>query len=226
MRAVVKLGGALFRREPNVAALKDMGKVLSGFVREGNQLVLVAGGGENARTYIGAARKLGAEESTCDLLGIQITRANAELLRLAMGSIASSKIPTTLSDLPHCVGSGKAVVMGGLHPGQSTNAVAALAAEITRAEILVNGTDVDGVYSEDPKQNPKAKLIRSVNVDKLLGWAMGGEVFAGRYELLDPLAIKIMQRAKMPTRFVSLADPGNILAALQGKDVGTRVVYS
>jgi len=226
MRAVVKLGGALFRREPNVTALKDMGKVLSGFVREGNQLVLVAGGGENARTYIGAARRLGAEESTCDLLGIQITRANAELLRLAMSSIASSKIPTMLSDLPHCVGSGKAVVMGGLQPGQSTNAVAALAAEITRAEILVNGTDVEGVYSEDPKKNPKAKLIRSVNVDKLLGWAMGGEVFAGRYELLDPLAIKIMQRAKIPTRFVSLADPGNILAALQGKDVGTRVVYS
>jgi len=226
MRAVVKLGGALFRREPNVRALKAMGEVLSGFVEEGNQLVVVAGGGENARTYIGVARKLGAEESTCDLLGIQITRANAELLRLAMGSIASSKIPTTLSDLPHCVGSGKAVVMGGLQPGQSTNAVAVLAAEITRSEILVNGTDVDGVYTDDPKKNPKAKLIRSVNVDKLLSWAMGGEVFAGRYELLDPLAIKIMQRAKIPTRFVSLADPGNILGALQGKDIGTRVVYS
>ena len=226
MRAVVKLGGALFRREPDVVALEGMGRVLGKFVKDGNQLVLVAGGGENARTYIGAARKLGAEESTCDLLGIQITRANAELLRLAMGSVASSKIPTMLSDLPHCVGSGKAVVMGGLQPGQSTNAVAALAAEITRAEILVNGTDVDGVYTEDPKKNPKAKLIRSVNVDKLLGWAMGGEVFAGRYELLDPLAVKIMQRAKMPTRFVSLADPRNILAALQGRDIGTRVVYS
>ncbi len=226
MRAVVKLGGALFRREPNVTALKDMGRVLSGFVKEGNQLVLVAGGGENARTYIGAARRLGAEESTCDLLGIQITKANAELLRLALGSIASSKIPATLSDLPHCVGPGKAVVMGGLQPGQSTNAVAALAAEITRAEILVNGTDVDGVYSEDPKKNSKAKLMRSVDAEKLLSWAMGGEVFAGRYELLDPLAIKIMQRAKMPTRFVSLADPGNILAALQGKDIGTKVVYS
>ncbi len=226
MRAVVKLGGALFRREPDVTALKDMGKVLGGFVEEGNQLVLVAGGGENARTYIGTARKLGGDESTCDLLGIQITRANAELLRLAIGLTASSKIPTTLSDLPHFVGSGKAVVMGGLQPGQSTNAVAALAAEITRAEILVNGTDVDGVYTEDPKKNPKAKLIRSVHVDKLLNWAMGGEVFAGRYELLDPLAIKIMQRAKIPTRFVSLREPGNILAALQGKDIGTKVVYS
>ncbi|TMI21838.1 UMP kinase [Candidatus Bathyarchaeota archaeon] len=226
MRAVVKLGGALFRREPDVTALKHMGKVLGGFVEDGNQLVLVAGGGENARTYISAARKLGAEESTCDLLGIQITRANAELLRLALASSASSKIPTTLSDLPHCVGPRKAVVMGGLQPGQSTNAVAALAAEITRAEILVNGTDVDGIYTEDPKKNTKAKLMRVVDADKLLGWAMGGEVFAGRYELLDPLAIKIMQRAKMPTRFVSLADPGNILAALQGKDIGTKVVYS
>src|SRR6266699_3155152 len=210
MRAVVKLGGALFRRGPDVTALKEMGKTLEGFVREGNQLILVAGGGENARTYISAARKLGAEESTCDLLGIQITRANAELLRLAIGSAASSKIPTTLGDLPHLVGSGKTVVMGGLEPGQSTSAVAALAAEITRSEILVNGTDVEGVYDEDPKKNPKAKLIRSVHVDKLL----------------DPLAIKIMQRAKIPTRFVSLEDPTNIIAALRGKDIGTRVVYS
>src|SRR2546426_1377803 len=226
MRAVIKLGGALFRRDPDVTALQEMGKVLEGSVADGNQLVLVAGGGESARTYISAARKLGAEESTCDLLGIQITRANAELLRLALGSIASSKIPTTLSDLPHCVGSGKAVVMGGLQPGQSTNAVAALAAEITRAEILVNGTDVDGVYTEDPKRNPKAKLMRSVHADKLLNWAMSGEVFAGRYELLDPLAIKIMQRAKIPTCYVSLVDPGNIIAALQGKDIGTRVLYS
>src|SRR5207245_2932132 len=126
MRAVVKLGGALFRREPNVAALKEMGKVLEGFVAKGNQLVLVAGGGENARTYISAARKLGAEESTCDLLGIQITRANAELLSLALGSIASSKITTALSDLPHCVRSGTAVVMGGLQPGTATSAVSAL----------------------------------------------------------------------------------------------------
>ena len=225
MRAVVKLGGALFRREPDVAALKDMGKTLRDFVEKGNQLVVVAGGGENARIYIGAARKLGAEESTCDLLGIQITRANAELMRLALGSTASTKIPTTLGDLPHFTGSGKVVVMGGLQPGQSTNAVAALAAEITRSEILVNGTDVDGVYTEDPKKNPKAKLIRSVDVGKLLSLAMAGEVFAGHYELLDPLAIKILQRAKIPTRFVSLEDPENILDALHGKDVGTKIVY-
>src|SRR6184192_2053370 len=225
MKAVVKLGGALFKRDPDVDALRTTGKILSGFVGEGNQLVAVAGGGQNARVYIDAARKLGADESTCDLLGISVTRANAELLRLALGSVAVPKIPTMLSELTHYVSSGKVVVLGGLQPGQSTNAVAALAAEITKADVLVNATDVEGVYTQDPKKSPKAKLIRSVHVDKLLNWAMAGEVFAGRYELLDPLALKILQRARIPTRFVSLVDPGNIIEALHGKVVGTRVVY-
>jgi len=115
--------------------------------------------------------------------------------------------------------------MGGLQPGQSTNAVAALAAEITRAELLVNATDVEGVYTEDPKKSPKAKLLRSAHVDKLLDWAMSAEVYAGRYEMLDPLALKIMQRARIPSRFVSLQDPANVIGALKGKDIGTRVVY-
>ncbi len=226
MKAVVKLGGGLFKRDPDTNALRNVGKVLSQFVAEKNQLVAVAGGGQNARVYIDAARKLGADESTCDLLGIGITRANAELLRLAIGDVASPKIPSSLSELSHQVKPGKAIVVGGFQPGQSTNAVAALAAEITHADLLVNATDVDGVYTEDPKKNPKAKLLKSVHVDKLLNWAMAGEVYAGKYELLDPIALKIMQRAHLPTRFVSLEEPKNIIGALQGKDIGTLVAYS
>ncbi len=226
MRAVVKLGGGLFKRDPDTAALRKMAGALSAFATEGHQLVLVAGGGQNARVYIAAARKLGADESTSDLIGIELTRANAELLRIALGSPAVSRIPTSISEVPHLVGNGKVVVLGGLQPGQSTNAVAALAAEITRANMLVNGTDVEGVYTQDPKKNPRAKLIRSVHVDKLLDWAIAGSANAGRYELLDPLALKILQRAKIPTRFVSLANPENIIEALRGKDIGTNVTYS
>src|SRR3989442_15894120 len=79
MRAVVKLGGALFRRDPEVNAIKSMARALSEFAREGNQIVAIAGGGENARAYIIAARKLGAGESTCDLIGIKLTRSNPQL---------------------------------------------------------------------------------------------------------------------------------------------------
>lgn len=225
MRAVVKLGGGLFRRDPDTSNIKHFAVSLSRFVGENNQLVIVAGGGENARTYINAARKLGAEESTCDLLGIQITRANAELLRVAFENETGAVTTKKLSRLPDLVRTNRIVVMGGLQPGQSTNAVAALAAEITRAGILVNATDVDGVYTEDPKKNPKAKLLKTINVGKLLELAMAGKVFAGRYELLDPLAVKILERSKTPTRFVSLSNPDNILDAIKGKDTGTLVVY-
>lgn len=225
MRAVVKLGGGLFRRDPDTSNIKHFAASLSRFVGENNQLVIVAGGGENARTYINAARKLGAEESTCDLLGIQITRANAELLRVAFENETGAVTTKKLSRLPDLVRTNRIVVMGGLQPGQSTNAVAALAAEITRAGILVNATDVDGVYTEDPKKNPKAKLLKTINVGKLLELAMAGKVFAGRYELLDPLAVKILERSKTPTRFVSLSNPDNILDAIKGKDTGTLVVY-
>jgi len=181
MRAVVKLGGALFKRDPEVNAIKSMAGALSEFAVEGNQVVAIAGGGENARADISAARKLGAEESTCDLIGIQLTRSNAELFRIALGEVGVPKIPSSIGDLPHLAHLGKVVVMGGLQPGQSTNTVAALAAEITRAEILVNGTDVEGVYTQDPKKFPKARLLRTVQMDKLLDWAMRGEVFAGKY---------------------------------------------
>src|SRR5256886_3303298 len=107
MKAVVKLGGALFQRDPDVDALRSMGKALSSFAGEGNQLVTVAGGGPNARVYIDVARKLGAGELTCDLLGIIVTRANAELFRLALGGVAVTKNTTMMSELNHYVGPGK-----------------------------------------------------------------------------------------------------------------------
>src|SRR3989449_1806955 len=225
MRAVVKLSGALFKRDPNISAIRETAEALSSFVQQGNQLVVVAGGGENARTYITAARKLGAEESTCDLLGIQITRANAELLRVAFEGETAAASARSLTRLPELVRANGVVVMGGLQPGQSTNTVATLAAEITRAKILVNATDVDGVYTEDPKKNPRAKLLRTIHVGKLLELAMAGRVFAGRYDLLDPLAVKILERSKIPTKIVSLSNPENILDAIKGKDMGTLVVY-
>src|SRR5919108_1484419 len=85
MRAVVKLGGILFRRDPETKMIAHTAKTLADFVSNKNQLVAITGGGENARAYITAARNLGAEESTCDLIGIDITRVNAELLRIALG---------------------------------------------------------------------------------------------------------------------------------------------
>src|SRR5215831_7305557 len=158
MRAVVKLGGALFPRDLEASPIKSMAKTLSEFAsQEKNKLVIVVGGGANARAYIETARKLEADESTSDLLGIQITKANAQLMTVALESEGvSAPVASDVAMLPSLLRTSQVVVIGGLQPGQSTNAVAALASEITRTNILVNATDVEGVYTEDPKKNRQA----------------------------------------------------------------------
>ena len=57
--------------------------------------------------------------------------------------------------------------MGGLQPGHSTNAVAAIAAETIKANLFLNATDVDGVYTADPSKDPTAKRLEEVNVNHL-----------------------------------------------------------
>src|SRR5438132_13608815 len=101
MKAVVKLGGALFKRDPDVDALRSMGKVLSSFASEGNQLVTVAGGGQNARVYIDVASRLGADEWTCDRVWMSVSSANAERFRIALGMIGTTNIPRMTSVIAH-----------------------------------------------------------------------------------------------------------------------------
>ena len=89
-----------------------------------------------ARHYISHARSSGADESTLDELGIEISRLNAKLLIYALKNKAYSHPPTTLQEVKHAVDDGLIVVAGGLHPGQSTNGTAALIAEKVKGRTI------------------------------------------------------------------------------------------
>jgi uridylate kinase len=223
MKIAVKLGGFSFPLELGVEEIKKYGGLFSELKRKGNQLIVVTGGGKNARRYIEAARKLGASEAVCDQIGILVTRLNARLLITSMGDDAYPKVPETIEDLRLYFESGKVIVMGGLQPGHSTNAVTALAAESIGASVLVNLTNVDGVYTADPKKDPKAKKFDEISTDKLLSLISGEEMTAGSYELLDPVSVRIIERSHIPTWIVSGEDPENILKILKGKHVGTKI---
>jgi len=223
MKIAVKLGGFSFPLELGVEEIKKYGGLFSELKRKGNQLVVVTGGGKNARKYIEAARKLGASEAVCDQIGILVTRLNARLLIISMGDDAYPKVPETIEDLRLYFESGKVIVMGGLQPGHSTNAVTALAAESIGASVLVNLTNVDGVYTADPKKDPKAKKFDEISTDKLLSLISGEEMMAGSYELLDPVSVRIIERSHIPTWIVSGEDPENMLKILKGKHVGTKI---
>ena len=223
MKAVIKLGGFAFPSRPKKPVVKDYVKQLRGLVGE-HHLVIVTGGGEIARAYIGAARELGVSEALCDQLGILVSRLNARLLVDGLGEYAFPEIPITIGELKHYFASGKIVAMGGLTPGHSTNAVAAIAAETVGAELLVNATDVDGIYSSDPRKNKSAKRLDKVTVAQLTAILSKMEIVAGAYELMDPLALRIIQRSKLRTVVVDGRKPTNVARALRNERLGTQIV--
>jgi uridylate kinase len=224
LKAVIKLGGFAFPTEDRRPLVEEYVKMFTDLVGQ-YHLVVVAGGGAVARFYIRAARDMGVPESLCDHLGILVSRLNARLIVDGIGEYAFPEVPTTIDELKHYFASGKIVAMGGMTPGHSTNAVAAIAAETIKADLLVNATDVDGVYTSDPGKDPNARKLDEVTVNRLSEILSGSDISAGAYELMDPLALRIIQRSAIPTIILNGRTPQNILKALQKQPIGTRVVH-
>jgi len=224
MRTVLKVGGFAFSDGRQESILQQYVDLLIQLSKE-HQLIVIAGGGAIARIYINAARKMGVPESLCDQLGILVSRLNARLIADGLGEHAYPEIPLTVSELKHYYASGKIVAMGGLQPGHSTNAVAAIAAETVRAEIFINATNVDGVYTGDPTKDPKARRLEEVTVSRLSEILSGGKTSAGTYELMDPVALKVIERSRIPTTIIDGRTPTNVLKAIRREKTGTRIIF-
>jgi len=222
-RIVIKFSGKVFAME-NVKLLKDYARFLVK-ISKTYQPIIVAGGGKIARHYISHARSSGADESTLDELGIEISRLNAKLLIYALKDKAYSHPPTTLKEAQHAVDSGLIVVAGGLHPGQSTNGTAALIAEKTKATQFINATDVNGIYDSDPNNNKKAKMFKKIEIKNLKKILIHEDSIAGGYDLMDIVALKIIERSKIKTRVIK-SDIKNLEKAITGKPTGTEIIIS
>ena len=222
-RIVIKLSGRLFGIDDS-KILKDYAQF---FVRISRtyQPVIVAGGGKIARHYISHARSSGADESTLDELGIEVSRLNAKLLIYAMQDKAYPHPPTNLKEVAHAVDSGLIVITGGLHPGQSTNATAALIAEKIRASFFLNATDVDGIYDSDPNKNKNAKKFKRIELRKLRSMLVHQDSLAGGYDLMDIVALKVIERSKIKTRIIK-ADIKTLERAIKGYPEGTEIILT
>ena len=224
LKAVIKLGGFAFSFEDKHPLVEEYVKLFKDLVGQYHILV-VTGGGPIARYYIKSAREMAVPESLCDQLGILTSRLNARLLVDGLGEYAFPEVPTTIDELKHYFASGKIVAMGGLTPGHSTNAVAAIAAETIQADLFINATDVDGVYTADPSKEPKAKKLDEVTIQRLTEILSKTDISAGAYDLMDPLALRIIHRSKIPTTILNGRAPDNLLKALRNEPTGTRIVH-
>ena len=220
-RIVIKLSGQVFGME-RTKELKDYAAF---FVKQSKicQPVLVAGGGKIARYFINHARSSGADESTLDELGIEISRLNAKLLIYALKGNAYPHPPTNLTEVKQAVDSGLIVVTGGLHPGQSTNGTAALIAEKINAAEFLNATDVDGIYDSDPNKNKKAKKFKRIELKSLRSLLVHENSMAGGYDLMDIVALKVIERSKIKTKIIK-SDIKTIEKAIKGLSIGTEII--
>jgi uridylate kinase len=106
------------------------------------------------------------------------------------------------------------VAAGTGNPYFTTDTAAALRAMEMKADVLLKATQVDGVYSADPKKDKTASRFETISYHQVLSEGL---------KIMDAAAISLCQENRLPIVVFSLAQPGNITRAARGEPIGTTV---
>ena len=233
-RVVLKLSGEAFASGAADEAIdgavveriaKEIAEVRSEF---GTELAVVVGGGNIWRGATGSAT--GMDRATADYMGMLATVINALALQdalerqgqptrvqtaIGMSQIAEPYI--RLRAIRH-LQKGRVVVLaaGTGNPFFTTDTAGALRAVEIEADVLLKGTHggADGVYDDDPRLNPDARLLQRVTFD---------EVIARQLRAMDLTAITLCREYNLAIQVFSIMEPGNLRRALGGDEIGTLI---
>ena len=223
MKVSISLGGSLLTREGTPETYRRYARVLRELKGRGHTLIVVCGGGKPAREWIRIAKELGADAYTQDRLGIHATPLNALLLIAALGPDAHPHIHRRGGEIKRNLGD-RILVGGGHLPGSSTDYRAVLFAEAAGAELIVNATDVDGVYDRNPEVHADAVKLDRITFSQLEKIIKENtEQSPGEYGLFDLKAVRRAKKLKTPLVFVDGSDPEEIARAVEGGHGGTEV---
>lgn len=223
MKVVVRIGGSVLASPPDPVVINKYVSLLKDLKRQGHEIVVVVGGGSIARSFIRIAEEMGLRESDQDEIAISVSRLIAQLLAKGLGDLGSRMVPASIDKAVDLLKRGKVAVMGGLKPGMTTDAVAAMLAERLGADLLVKATDQEGIYSKDPKKYPDAKKIDVLSFDDLFRLFEEDRHRAGIHQVLDPEAVRLLQRRRTRTIVVNGFNPENIALAVRGENIGTVI---
>lgn len=223
MRIVIRIGGSVIASPPNPKLISRYADMLKDLKTQGHEVVVVVGGGSIARDFIGLAKEVGLSEPEQDEIAISISRVFAQILAMKLGGLKSKYIPTSISEAAHQFKESGLVIMGGLKPGMTTDAVAAMMASEVEAEIIVKATDQDGIYTKDPRRYPDAKKIDELRFDELFDQLKEERHKVGIHQILDPEAVRILQKKHIKTIVLNGFRPENVISAVRGEKIGTIV---
>jgi uridylate kinase len=223
MRIVVRIGGSVVASPINTELIGKYAEVIKTVKLQGHEVAVVVGGGALAREFIGIAKNLGLDMDAQDEIAISCSRLFAQLFLKKLGAAGCSKVAVTLEEAAQCLGEGKVLVMGGLKPGLTTDAVAAMVADRVDAELVVKGTDQNGVYNKDPRKFPEAVKLDRLSLEQLADILEHNVHQAGLHQIIDPVAMQVLKRKRLKLVVVNGYNPQNIVAAIKGENVGTVI---
>jgi uridylate kinase len=199
---VLSLGGSLIIPEKvNYPYLKKFRKTILELVKTKKyKFVIVCGGGSIARKYISLLRKQNKSKKELSLSGIRATRMNALFMMQFFEKNANKTLPMNMQEVKESLEKNAIVFCGALRytPKSTSDSTAANLAKFLKTD-FINLTNIDGLYSSNPKTNKKAKFIPNESWDKFLKRANSIDFKAGQHFVLDQRAAKIIQKNKIPT---------------------------
>ncbi len=223
MRLVIRVGGSVVASPFNPVLINRYVDLLRRMQRMGHNIAVVVGGGSLSRDLIKTASAIGLNESAQDEVAISVSRIAAQLFVLKLGKNGALSVPADVDDAAELLKRGKIVIMGGLKPGMTTDAVAAMLAERVNADLLVKASNVDGVYTKDPKKHKDAKKLDKISFDDLHVLFEKERHEAGIHQVVDPEAVRILQKNRIKTIVVNGFEPNNVLLAVKGTKIGTLI---
>ena len=148
-----------------LASLKNF--IVDQTTNHGRRFIMIAGGGRTARNYQDAAAAVtDLTADDLDWMGIHATRLNGHLLRTVFRDIAHPVVITNPDEIKDVHGEPAVVIAAGYRPGCSTDLRAVQIATLVGATKVINLSNIDYVYTADPRTNPEAiKIERSTWAD-------------------------------------------------------------
>ena len=223
MKIVLRIGGSVVASPPNPQLINRYVEIIRQILEENHQMVVVVGGGKPARELIQIAKDLGLNEREQDEVAISVSRIFAQLISMRLGGYDWKDIPASVTETMDILQKRGIAVMGGLRPGMTTDAVAALVASEMNADLIVKATDQDGIYTKDPKKYADAEKIDEMSFEDLSRLLERDRHVAGIHQIVDPEAVRILREKGIKTIVVNGFNPKNVIAALRGEKVGTLI---
>ena len=229
-RILLKLSGEALMGDQKYGIDPAVVSMIADQVKEiralGVEVGLVIGGGNIFRGVAGATK--GMDRTTADHMGMLATMINALALQdalehkgvhtrtlsgLEMPKVAESYIRRRAT---RHLEKGRVVIFGAGtgNPYFSTDTAAALRANEINAEVVMKATNVDGVYTADPKKDPSATRFDRIAFQEVLEKGL---------KVMDASAIALCMENRLPILIFDMNRPGNLIEAVKGEAVGTLV---